>query len=1143
MLESYRLEVWNGKTETVGGTEYPPNGLRMAFLDSIDFNSVQVSEDLVGGHRIEFRAAYDDPALEHVTAFNYLRLVDLRTDVLETTITAINSSTGVVLDATTGPAFLTNLAIDDVVTVNLADTVYRSTVNSIDAASVSIRQWSRGEVGTTQVKTAADHAGRTIQRTDYRLYRIKQVEYQRDQQGILSARIQADHFSYDMANLPFIVSGRADIAYSQNQLGASRPSWEQDPTSLLGEVLSPFSNSFAAGRVDFSDTSNKEAVFRSDSCLRAARSLAPIWEGDLSINEDGLADLLYFKGRHSGMSVIYGRNLESLSKHQDASELATEIYPVGASSAWEDTYTGLVQDFHTATYSTGRQTSRQMLRIANNWAGGDRKFRVGDVIAVYNDVWATGVVSQSSDRLTLTLDATKGPGLATVTTYAGLKASAYRGGIAFIYSGTEAGQIRNIVDNGGLTVTLDQAFGGDPTGGEIWLIRNPEITEVLGFNYLTGTATSGTSNTLTDSGASFGDYTSTGWIEIASGTGLGQVRAVYNNTSTVITVASDWDTTPDSSSVYMLWNNHLATGTGSYFMQVGKLKRQPSSASYETGGSTVGQYGAGGVSMMVKVDTEEPLTVGKSFNYRSSLRYYHRGGTNAHTVSLVDASESSKFTHVGRVRINEYLPTLTAGDPAIGIPVKQVLETRITSISNNYLILPPSPISEPTTGDPTTFASVEAVTFKDQTASDNYGQVSRFVSDEQIHRPDDLANKALKTLAKSSIPKTRYSVKFGELYEIDPILYDTEKANVGDLFDVYDESATAATYQDNLIDPNEFQIVIPATARLAHATDFTVIYYIAGGTISLIENQYRGAKLGFGRSTITLIDEFMKFYAVVANTDSQIVIERMDETVDAWAFEPANMSSTPYGGGIRNSLRIIEKSWNPFDPRQMTVEVSNAEDMMASLPQLQLKQDLAGKKTQTGTNNANIQANIPVCMHWSSEKRRCVRSAPPNWFCNSIYANKDGKLTDELKPITKAMCKGFQTPVDRDLPTVTKTMITTISSLAYDASATNPSSFTTISVDLPVIVRDASQVKVTPIGMTKDADTGSEVQKPPRKLKYKIKLDGLNDLKPYDPVKGTGIVLDGWQMDGNDPDHEGTYEISLTGSDASYYYDQFMASQ
>ena len=71
----------------------------------------------------------------------------------------------------------------------------------------------------------------------------------------------------------------------------------------------------------------------------------------------------------------------------------------------------------------------------------------------------------------------------------------------------------------------------------------------------TGTATSGTSSTLTDSSASFtaDDLANKGMvIQITSGTGSGQFRGIDANTSTVITVTPDWTTTPDSTSLYRI---------------------------------------------------------------------------------------------------------------------------------------------------------------------------------------------------------------------------------------------------------------------------------------------------------------------------------------------------------------------------------------------------------------------------------------------------------------------------------------------------------------------------------------------------------------------------------------------------------------
>ena len=66
-----------------------------------------------------------------------------------------------------------------------------------------------------------------------------------------------------------------------------------------------------------------------------------------------------------------------------------------------------------------------------------------------------------------------------------------------------------------------------------------------------GTATAGTVTTLTDSGQTWTvDAYANMYVWIHSGTGSGQVRLVSSNTSTEITVSSNWDTTPDTTSQY-----------------------------------------------------------------------------------------------------------------------------------------------------------------------------------------------------------------------------------------------------------------------------------------------------------------------------------------------------------------------------------------------------------------------------------------------------------------------------------------------------------------------------------------------------------------------------------------------------------------
>jgi len=86
---------------------------------------------------------------------------------------------------------------------------------------------------------------------------------------------------------------------------------------------------------------------------------------------------------------------------------------------------------------------------------------------------------------------------------------------------------------------LDRMFDGWADGADQGTVR--------------GTATSATSTTLTDTGATFdtqGDGLKNRKVHILSGTGEGQSRVISSNTATALTVSTAWTTTPDTTSVY-----------------------------------------------------------------------------------------------------------------------------------------------------------------------------------------------------------------------------------------------------------------------------------------------------------------------------------------------------------------------------------------------------------------------------------------------------------------------------------------------------------------------------------------------------------------------------------------------------------------
>lgn len=86
-----------------------------------------------------------------------------------------------------------------------------------------------------------------------------------------------------------------------------------------------------------------------------------------------------------------------------------------------------------------------------------------------------------------------------------------------------------------------------------------------------GTATSGSSDSLTDSGASFGtsDELVGKYVYISSGTGIGQYRKILSHTDTELTISTgttDWVVNPDVDSVYWVVEREIDVFRPEYFL-------------------------------------------------------------------------------------------------------------------------------------------------------------------------------------------------------------------------------------------------------------------------------------------------------------------------------------------------------------------------------------------------------------------------------------------------------------------------------------------------------------------------------------------------------------------------------------------------
>lgn len=108
----------------------------------------------------------------------------------------------------------------------------------------------------------------------------------------------------------------------------------------------------------------------------------------------------------------------------------------------------------------------------------------------------------------------------------------------------------------------------------------------------TGTATAGGANTLTNSGATWSTSRNSAtcpqalWVKITGGTGVGQIRAITNNTATQLTVTPSWTTQPDATSTYSIYQSEVKlfdSGATDYIRAGIDLRSFPTSSKTDTG--------------------------------------------------------------------------------------------------------------------------------------------------------------------------------------------------------------------------------------------------------------------------------------------------------------------------------------------------------------------------------------------------------------------------------------------------------------------------------------------------------------------------------------------------------------------------------
>jgi len=120
------------------------------------------------------------------------------------------------------------------------------------------------------------------------------------------------------------------------------------------------------------------------------------------------------------------------------------------------------------------------------------------------------------------------------------------------YDGTTLSTVTNgVIGKFGIYYNSMHIVSGNTTNPSRLYLSSVQDAE--DFTFLSGTASAGGTNTLTDSTQSWvvNKYQNLS-VTIVGGTGTGQSRTISSNTSTALTVSSNWTTNPDNTSKYII---------------------------------------------------------------------------------------------------------------------------------------------------------------------------------------------------------------------------------------------------------------------------------------------------------------------------------------------------------------------------------------------------------------------------------------------------------------------------------------------------------------------------------------------------------------------------------------------------------------
>ena len=631
-------------------------------------------------------------------------------------------------------------------------------------------------------------------------------------------------------------------------------------------------------------------------------------------------------------------------------------------------------------------------------AGDTKKFRSGDFIHVFqNKVDITNITSATQVTLT--------------KTGAAWDINQFAGGLVIITAGVGIGQMRAVVSNTATVLTISRAWDILPVSASATIAKKIGDTKIRGFGYVKFLVSAAASTYVDKATATLTAYAYRGGIlRVVSGTGESQAFEIADNTTSRVTINGTFSPTPNTTSYVEIEAP----------AQMVEEYRSGTTFTASTAVVTPGDYSL-------------PDWSADMWN---NGRLYITSGLDADNSYLIN--DTTVAAGVGTIVISGTFGTT----PAAGDGILIIRETDlalscaklpfIPDLGDSVVLLLFETGGALTVGKYADYRST-VLRATQTTITVQSGAGTRFAANQVIF----VGTKTITSTLNFGINRGNQAI--GQVLTIDSVSSDT--------LTIVESMNPTPQPGDHV----EIMTLVDADS------------IIARGLIELI---YDASDINDPKTLYTFAKKFLDDSVEFSPRYEIDFLHLYEIDPSVWQFDNYKLGDTirvvdDEIGIDLSSLRIIHEDYDPNSPASVKVQVANSAKLAKSLARTMA--EITNAKIAVLEPIIDLQQRIidvPVCVYWNEEMKKCSRIIVPNIFCNTSESNRDGRLTARKQRITIIDCGAYTEPMQT----------TTQSFRDYWSATQNTLSITGVSTTIaftPTVVIPSGDYGI-PVGATID---------------------------------------------------------------------------